>query len=83
MEQEYFEKFLQAQFDGVNSKLDHQIQLQKIANGKIAAHEKEIHEIKLKMATSQGHWNGVSRTLGILLTLIGIAVGAIATMMWH
>ena len=83
MEKEYFERFLEAQFENVNSKLDHQINLQKTANGKIAEHEKEIHEIKLKLASSQGHWSGVNKTVALLLTIIGIVVGAIITWQFH
>jgi len=79
MEKEYFEKFLEAQFDNVHSKLDHQIQLQKVANGRTGKLEAEISELKQWRATSQGHWKGVI----LMSTILGFVIGIIAVYLWH
>jgi hypothetical protein len=57
-------------------------QLNKL-NGKVATHENEIHQIKLKLAVSHGHWGAVNKLVIIGITLLGIVVGAWATMLWH
>jgi len=57
-------------------------QLKKL-NSKVAIHEGKIQEIHVKMAVTQGYWKGVNKFIYITLTIIGIAVGAIATMLWH
>jgi len=57
-------------------------QLEKL-NSKVASHEQEIKQIQLKLAVSQGHWSGVNKTILIFLTIMGIAIGAIATKLWH
>ena len=83
MEKEYFEKFMESQFDNVHSKLDHQIQLQKIANGRTAKLENEVSDLKHWRSTSQGHWSGVAKTVTIIATVIAFVGGIIATMLWH
>jgi len=57
-------------------------QLKKL-NSKVAHHETEIHKVKLELASAQGVWAGVNKTVTIGLTVIGIIVGMIATMLWH
>ena len=57
-------------------------QLKKL-NSKVAHHETEIHKIKLDLATAQGVWSGVNRTLIIGVSIVGIICGMIATMLWH
>jgi len=52
-------------------------------NSKVAVHQEEIHEIKLKLATSHGHWSAVNKSILIFLTIIGIIAGSVATMLWH
>lgn len=83
MEREYFEKFMESQFENVHSKLDSQIQLQKIANGRTTKLENEIHELKEWKASTQGHWSGVSKTLTILWIITAFVGGAIVTYLWH
>jgi peptidoglycan hydrolase CwlO-like protein len=57
-------------------------QLEKL-NSKVAIHQDEIHEIKLKLATAHGHWSAVNKSILIFLTIIGIIAGSVATMLWH
>ena len=83
MEKEYFEEFIQSQFDNVHSKLDTQIGLQKIANHKIAAHEHDINKIKIELAKERGHWGAVNKLVAIGIALLGIIIGAWATYNWH
>jgi len=52
-------------------------------NSKVAVHQGEIHKINLKLATSQGHWSAVNKSILIFLTIIGIIAGSVATMLWH
>jgi len=63
--------------EDVHSILD---QLTKL-NSKVATHEKEITDIKLKLAVTQGHWNGVNKMVALGLTLIGIISGALAAVL--
>jgi len=67
----------------MSEKADDILEQLKKLNSKVAHHETEIHKIKLELASAQGVWSGVNKTLTIGLTLIGIIVGAIATMLWH
>ena len=57
-------------------------QLKKL-NSKVAHHEKEIQEIKIDFAKASGSWSGIRKTLAVVLTIAGIAIGAAATMLWH
>ena len=78
MEMEYFEKFMESQFDNINAKLDTQIQLQKVANGRTSKLEDEIDKIKDWKATSVGHWSGVNKVITIVGSIIGGIVGVVA-----
>ena len=83
MEREYFEKFIESQFENVHSKLDTQIQLQKVANGRTSKLEVEVGELKTWRATSQGHWGAVNKILFIIGSLLGVVLTVIATYLWH
>jgi predicted nucleic acid-binding Zn-ribbon protein len=52
-------------------------------NSKVATHQGEIQDIKIRLATAHGHWSAVNKSILIFITIIGIAVGAVATMLWH
>lgn len=52
-------------------------------NYEIAHHKTEIHKIKLELAEAKGVWSGINRTITIVLTVGGMLLGAIATMLWH
>ncbi len=67
----------------MNDKADDILQQLKNLNSKVAHHETEIHRIKLELATASGHWSGVNKALVVFLTITGIAVGALATALWH
>ena len=83
MEKEYFEKFMESQFENLHSKLDAMTHLQKIANGRTGKLESEVGELKQWRATSQGHWSGVNKTVTIVAAVISFAGGIIAMMLWH
>jgi len=63
--------------EDVHSILD---QLTKL-NSKVATHEKEITDIKLKLAVTQGHWAGVNKMVALGLTLIGVISGVLAAVL--
>jgi uncharacterized membrane protein len=67
----------------MNEKADSILEQLKNLNSKVAHHETEIHRIKIELATASGHWSGVNKALVVFLTIIGIAVGALATALWH
>lgn len=83
MEREYFEKFIASQFENVHNKLDTQIQLQKIANGRTSKLEADMVELKQWKASSHGHWKAINKVIGFMLIILTITVGAIATYLWH
>ena len=68
---------------GIKQDAEDTLEQLKTLNSKVATHEREIHEIKLTIAKSQGHWAGVNKTLAIGLTIVSILAGVIATMLWH
>ena len=90
MEQEYFEQLLDSRFENVRNQHEHineklnaiLVQTTK-TNGRVSDVEREIHKLKEWRATSQGHWNGVNKSVVIVLTLLGIVAGVVATMLWH
>jgi len=67
----------------MNEKSDMILEQLKKLNSKVAHHETEIHRIKLELASAQGVWSGVNKALVVFLTITGIAVGALATALWH
>lgn len=83
MESEYFEKLLDQRFENIHNKLDHIIEQTTKTNGTVKDHEESIKSIKLDLAVAHGHWKGFYRTIGILLTIAGIIVGAIITWQFH
>lgn len=82
-EQDYFERLLDERFNHVHTKLDQQIQLQRIANGRTAKLEARVEELEKHSASAHGHWSGMNKTIIIVLTVVGIIVGAISTKLWH
>lgn len=82
-ERSYFEQMLDAKFDTIQSKLDHIHSDVRKTNGRVNKLEEDVEILNSWMAMSRGHWKGVNRVLAIGLTIIGIIVGAIATMLWH
>ena len=82
-EQDYFERLLDERFNHVHSKLDQQLHLQKVANGRTSKLENKVEELEVMYAKSSGHWSGINKAILIFLTVIGIVTGAIATMLWH
>ena len=68
MDQEYFERMLEAQFKNVENKIDHIIKLQQIANGRTSKNEDAISDISKWRAESRGHWKAI--------TAIGSMIGA-------
>jgi hypothetical protein len=82
-EQDYFERLLDERFQHVHTKLDQQIQLQKVANGRTSKLESKVEELEMKYAKSSGHWSGINKMILIFLTIVGIVAGSVATMLWH
>jgi hypothetical protein len=68
MDQEYFERMLEAQFKSIEGKMDHVIKLQEIANHRTTKNEDAINDINKWRAESRGHWKAV--------TAIGSMIGA-------
>jgi len=65
--------------DDVHSILEHLKNL----NGKVAVHQQEIQKLREWRATSSGHWLAVNKIMGVILTILSIAVVTIATYLWH
>jgi len=79
MERDYFERFIQSQFDNVHSKLDAQIHLQKIANGRTHKLEDEVEKLNQWRAASQGHYRGII----LVCTVLGFIIGIVSVYLWH
>ena len=79
MEKEYFEKFIEAQFQNVHSKLDAMTHLQRVVNGRTGKLEEEVTKLNNWRATSQGHWKGVI----LVCTILGFAIGILSVYLWH
>ncbi len=76
--QEYFEQMIKAQFDTVHHKLDTQIMLQKIANGRTSKLEDKVEEIEKKYAHSKGHWSAINKVETAASGLLGGILGYVA-----
>lgn len=82
-EQDYFERLLDERFNHVHTKLDQQIQLQRIANGRTAKLEARVEELEKNHASINGSWHGINKTIVIILTVAGIIAGIVSTKLWH
>lgn len=74
MDQEYFEKMLEAQFKNVENKIDHIISLQKIANGRTSKNEDSINELKRWRAESSGYWKAATAIGSMLGGFLGFLI---------
>ena len=74
MDQEYFERMLEAQFKNVENKIDHIISLQKIANGRTSKNEESINDINKWRAESHGSWKAVTAIGSMIGAFIGFLI---------
>lgn len=83
LEQDYFEKMLNAQFREVHNKLDHiYTEVSKI-NVRVDKLEQEVDVLSKWKASSQGNWLGITRTIIVIWVILAFIGGIVATYLWH
>ena len=74
MDQEYFERMLEAQFKNIHDKVDTVIRLQTTANGQTAKNVEEINELKRWRAESSGYWKAATAIGSMLGGFLGFLI---------
>lgn len=81
--EDYFKKYLDESFGNLNRRID---ELEK--TGKQTLHQSlltngNVRELQQWRATSQGHWNGVTKTVTIIASATGAVLGILAAYLFR
>lgn len=82
-ERSYFEEMLDAKFESIQAKLDHIHDDVKKTNGRVTKLEGEVDTLNRWMASSVGHWSGITKTIIVIWVVLAFVGGIIATWLWH
>ncbi len=78
-----FEKYLDEKFRHFDTKIDHLNEVAESIHKRLPDAELRLANLEKWKSNEEGRQRGINKMIALMLTIAGITVGALATMLWH